>query len=107
MIETVHKDFTQLNINKHNEIKTIENYTIDFTITYNTLNPMLKDIVKLLKDKNISSISLTTIDDTAMPKIIKKIIHLEHINTITIGDYYLKIDNDKIFFNNIFNFKGV
>ena len=77
MIEEVQKEFITLSLNKYGEVVEAKDSPIDFKIEYEELNPMMKDLVKILKDKNISSIALTYVDNSGfMPKIEKEVFRL-------------------------------
>ena len=106
VVETVHKEFVEFSYNKYGKIcDTPKRYDVDFEITYGDLNTMCKDLLKILKDKDVSRfwichphyhIGHYTIENSYFD--------LESVKKIKFEEYYLEIDGYKIFYNAIFDF---
>lgn len=108
MIEEVHKEFITLSVNKYGEVVERKKSPIDFKIEYEELNPMMQDLVKILKDKSMNAIALTYVDSSGfVPKIEKEVFRLEHVKKVIIKEYYICINRRKFFFNAIFDFYGI
>lgn len=108
MIETIKKEFVNCILNKYGEVVEVINIPIDFKIEYKKLNAMCKDIVKILKDEHIHSLSLISIDDSGfMPEIERITFRLVDVKKIVFQEYYMLIDGRKFLYNAIFNFYGI
>lgn len=108
MIETIKKEFVNCIVNKHGEIVEVINTPINFKIEYKKLNAMCKDIIKILKDEHIHSLSLTSIDDSGFTIEIERItFRLADVKKIVFQEYYMLIDGRRFLYNAIFNFYGI
>jgi hypothetical protein len=105
MIEHIHKDVCTGTYNKHGEHVETSTYSIDFDIEYEELNPMCKDLLKTIKDKECFVFYLTIpISQGTYYRIEDRYFDMEYINKITFNDYYLTINEFKIFYNAIMDF---
>ena len=107
MDEKIVKEFVTLSYNKYGElVETTEPQRISIDVEYDDLNPMCRDFLKMLKDDNVFSFSITTVDSYSSfePKIARWYYDLINISKIEFKEYYLMINDTKIFYNAIFDF---
>lgn len=105
MKETIKKEFVNCSLNKYGEVV---DDPINFTIEYEEPNAMCKDIIKILKNEHIHSLSLTSVEDSGfILKIEKTILMLRDVEEIVFKEYYMLINGRRILYNAIFNFHGI
>ena len=106
--EHIHKDVETLPFDKHGGIieDKISYYSIDFDIIINTsLNQMCKDLINLLKRDDVFHFDITRPVSNGVNYEIKDTIwDLALIRKIVFEEYYLMIDDYKIFYNEIMGF---
>ena len=106
--EHIHKDVETLPLDKHGEIieDKISYYSIDFDIIINTpLNQMCKDLINLLKRDDVFHFDITRpVSNGGSYEIRDTIWDLALIRKIVFEEYYLMIDDYKIFYNEIMGF---
>lgn len=107
MTEHIHKDVCNLVYDKHGQLLKDEStqYTIDIDVEINApLNQMCKDLLSLIKDDDVFVIDIVYPIPQDGYKINPIIFDLEYIERIVFEEYYLRINNVKIFYNAIFGF---
>lgn len=106
VIETVHKEFVAFTYDKYGELcDTPKRYDVDFEITYGDLNAMCKDLLKILRDKDVQKFWIShPIYHLGYYEIEDSYFDLEFVKKIKFEEYYLEIDGYKIFYNAIFDF---
>lgn len=107
MIEHIHKDVCNLVYNKHGQLLKDEiiRYSIDIDVEINApLNQMCKDLLSLIKDDDVFVIDIVYPIPQYKYEIEPRIFDLKHITQIIFEEYYLIINDVKIFYNAIFGF---
>lgn len=105
MIEHIHKDVCTFDFNKHGESIGALKYNIDFDVEYEKLNPMCRDLLKIIKDENCFKFWICCPQWKGLHYELEDVyFDMEWIDKITFHDYYLIIDRFKVFYNAIFNF---
>jgi hypothetical protein len=106
MIEHIHKDVCMGTYNKYGEGIETSQYAIDFDVEYEELTPMCKDLLETIKDKECFVFYLTIPIPTGLGgyQIENRYFDMQYISKITFKEYYLTIDNFKVFYNAIMDF---
>ena len=107
MIEYIHKDVCSLSFNKYGQIIKDETtrYAIDIDVEINTqLNKMCMDLLSLIKDDDVFVFDIVYPIPQYNYKIEDRIFDLEYVKKIVFEEYYLVINDVKIFYNAIFDF---
>jgi hypothetical protein len=105
--EHIHKDVCNLVYNKCGELlkDEITRYTIDIDVEINTpLNKMCKDLLSLIKDDDVFVFDIVYPIPQYSYKIQERIFDLKYVKKIVFEEYYLVINDVKIFYNAIFDF---
>ena len=106
--EHIHKDVCSLVYNKYGELLKDETtrYAIDIDVEINApLNKMCRDLLSLIKDDDVFVFDIVyPIPRYNYYEISDRIFDLEYVTKIVFEDYYLLINDVKIFYNAIFDF---
>lgn len=104
----IEKKFTTFGFDKNGSLVDISAPNqIHIDVKINTeLSTMCKDLLNLIKDDDVFSISITHAKTGWVDASVKKsFFDLEYVKEIVFEDYYLRINGLKIFYNAIFDFK--
>ena len=106
-LEHIHKDVCNLSYNKHGELLKDETtrYAIDIDVEINApLNKMCRDLLSLIKNDDVFVIDIVYLIPQHNYRIEDRIFDLEYVKKIVFEEYYLIINNVRIFYNAIFDF---
>ena len=107
MTEHIHKDVCNLVYDKHGQLLKdgTTRYTIDIDVEINApLNKMCKDLLSLIKDDDVFAFDIVYPIPQYGYSIEERIFDLEYVKRIVFEEYYLVINDVKIFYNAIFDF---
>ena len=105
--EHIHKDVCNLVYNKYGELLKDETtrYEIDIDVEINVpLNKMCGDLLSLIKDDDVFFFDIVYPLPQYNYRIEARIFDLKYVSSIVFEEYYLMINNVKIFYNAIFDF---
>lgn len=105
--EHIHKDVCTLVCNKYGELLKDETtcYAIDIDVEVNApLNKMCRDLLALIKDKDVFVFDIVYPIPQHSYSVESRIFDLEYVEKIVFEEYYLLINDVKIFYNAIFDF---
>lgn len=107
MTEHIHKDVCTIAYDKYGQIikdKTTS-YTIDIDVEINApLNKMCEDLLSLIKDDDVFVFDIVYPIPQYNYHIEERIFDLQYVKRIVFEEYYLLINDVKIFYNAIFDF---
>ena len=107
MTEHIHKDVCTIAYDKYGQIlkgKTIR-YSIDIDVEINVpLNKMCEDLLSLIKDDDVFHFDIVYPIPQCDYLIKERIFDLKYVKKIVFEEYYLLINDVKIFYNAIFDF---
>ena len=105
--EHIHKDVCDFVFDKYGDLlkdETIQ-YAIDIDVEINApLNKMCRDLLSLIKDKDVFVFDIVYPIPNYNYRISGRIFDLEYVTKIVFEEYYLLINDVKIFYNAIFDF---
>lgn len=107
MNEHIHKDVCTIAYDKHGQIikDKITTYTIDIDVEIKTqLNKMCEDLLSLIKDDDVFVFDIVYPIPQYNYHIEAGIFDLQYVKRIVFEEYYLLINDVKIFYNAIFDF---
>lgn len=105
--EHIHKDVCNLIYNKYGELlkDEITRYEINVDVEINApLNKMCRDLLSLIKDDDVFVFDIVYPVPQYNYRVESRIFDLEYVEKIVFEEYYLLIDDVKIFYNAIFDF---
>ena len=107
MNDKIEKEFLTFSYDKYGKFTEVSDpIPINVEVEIKTeLSPMCKDLLELLKDKDVFSFSLVcVVENYGSPKIDTIYFDLEFLDKIVFDEYFLEIGRFKIFYNGIFGF---